>query len=85
MDVVNEFEVWKGKFLFYHLRKFCFDGFGPLAYEDDELVDVPCNSPPWYLGVVAYEFGLLSCGLRTEIFFCPHCLVLKKVDSIKQS
>lgn len=83
--VVNEFEVWKGIFLFYHLRKFCFDGFGPLAYEDDELVDVPCNSPPWYLGVVAYEFGLLSCGLRTEIFFCPHCLVLKKVDSYKQS
>ena len=44
MVVVDEFEIWKGELLLKECCEFFLNRFCPTAYEDYELVDVPCDT-----------------------------------------
>ena len=72
MLVVDVFEVWEGEFPLEKSGEFFLNGFSPMSYKDDELVDVPGYSTTRYLGVVTFELSWFMLGLRTEVFFSPN-------------
>lgn len=64
MVVINEFKIWKRELLFYHFGKFGFDGFCPLAYEDNEFVDVLMRCYAFSL-TSRWEVSMVIWGVRS--------------------
>jgi hypothetical protein len=61
--IIDELEVGEGELLFYQFGQLVEDRLCPMAYEDDELVDVPTYAATGNLRVVTLELGFLMFGL----------------------
>ena len=85
MVVIDKFEVREGEFFFYHLRELSLNRFGPLAYEDDEFVDIPSHASSGHLGVVTLELGGFARCLGAEVFLGPYLSVQVRVVDERQA
>ena len=77
MLVVDELEVRQGELLLQQLGELVLDGLCPLAYEHDELVNVPCHTAARHLRVVALELGGFMGGLGTEVLLLVKLLLVR--------
>ena len=66
MLIVTELKVWQRELLFQQGSELIEDRLGPVADQNDELVDSPGDATARNLGVVALELGLLMGGLSFE-------------------
>ncbi len=84
MVIIDILEVRKRKFFLYKRRKFVKNRLSPVAYKDNELIDVSGHATSWHLGVVTLKLRVLMFGLCLKVFFCPNLSVqLRIVDKRK--
>ena len=79
MLIIDKLEIRKRKLLFYKGCKFIKHRLCPMAYKDNELVDVPSHTASWNLGVVALELGLFVFGLCLKILLGPYLSVQTRI------
>ena len=70
--VVNEFKVWKRELLLHQLRQLVKYGFGPMTYQNNKFINIPCHSPTGHLRVIASELCRDMLSLRLEVLLHPH-------------
>ena len=75
MIVIDELEIRKCKGIFYQCRQLILDGFRPMTYKYNELVNTPGHTAARDLRVVASKLCLQVLGLRTEVLLGPDLTV----------
>lgn len=79
--VVNKLEIRERKLFLNHGCQFIWYRFCPMAYQDNEFVNVPCYATSWNLCIIALELCFFMHGLRLEVLLCPHRPVkMREVD-----
>ena len=79
MLVIDKLEIWKREFFFDKGCKFVKDWLCPMAYKDNELIDVPSHATSWHLGIVTLKLGLFMFGLCLKVFFHPYLPVQMRI------
>ena len=64
--IVDKFEIWESEFLFDKGGEFIKHRLCPMAYKDDELINIPCNTASRHLSIVAFELCVFVFCLRLE-------------------
>ena len=72
MLIVDKLEIRKREFLFNKGCKFIKYRLCPMAYKNNELVNVPSHTASGHLCIVAFKLGVLMLRLCLEVFFHPH-------------
>ena len=67
--IIDKLEVRKREFFFDKCRKLIKNRLCPMAYKNDELIDIPSYTSSWHLCIVTLKLGLLMFGLCLKIFF----------------
>ena len=70
--IVDKLEIWKREFLFNQGSEFIKHRLGPMAYKNNELVNVPSDTASGHLCIVPFKLGVLMLSLCLEVFFRPH-------------
>ena len=79
MLVIDKLEVRKRKFFFNKCRKFIKNRLCPMAYKDNELIDIPSHATSWHLGIVSFKLCILMFGLCLKVFFHPYLSVQMRI------
>ena len=72
MLIVDKLEIRERKFFFDKGCKIIKYRFCPMAYKNNELINVPCHTASGHLCIVPFKLGVLMLSLCFEIFFHPH-------------
>ena len=79
MLIVNKLEVRKREFILDKGRQFVKDRLCPMAYKDNELIDIPSHATSWHLGIVTFKLCFLMFGLCLKVFFRPYLSVQMRI------
>ena len=77
--VIDKLEIRKREFFFDECRKFVKNRLCPMAYKDNELIDIPSYATSWHLSIVALKLCLLVLGLCLKVFFHPYLSVQMRI------
>ena len=72
MLIVDEFEIRKRKLIFDKCREFIKNRLCPMAYKDNELIDVPSHATSWHLRVVVVQMRIIDKGKPLISSFLNH-------------
>ena len=79
MLIIDKFEVRKREFFLDKSCKFVKNRLCPMAYEDDELIDIPSHATPWHLCIVTLKLCVRMLGLCLKVFFRPYLSVQMRI------
>ena len=72
MLIIDKLEIRKREFLFDKGREFIKHRLCPMAYKNNELVNVPGHTASGNLCIVPFKLGVLVLRLCLEVFFHPY-------------
>ena len=79
MLIIDKLEVRKREFFLDKGRKFVKNRLCPMAYKNNELINVPSDASSWHLGIVTLKLGIFMSGLGLKVFFHPYLPVQMRI------
>ena len=77
--VIDKLKVRKREFFFDKGCKLIKNRLCPMAYKNNELIDVPGYTPSWHLSIIALKFRLFMFSLCLKVFFHPDLSVQMRI------
>ena len=77
--IIDKLEVRKRELLLDKGRKFVNNRLCPMAYKDNELIDIPSHATSWHLGIVTFKLCILMFSLCLKVFFYPYLSVQMRI------